>query len=256
MSEITVSLIGLEDLAARVNDICAHAEMFRRGGLTPDHFIVNLDAGNGQTTVAAFVSEMFSAHHIRPFGGLDMFLEYRLDGTMEQLRDVLADIRACAVYTNDYEGVIAMDVAGLAARVGEAQTALFLEQIAAIGEHATFVFFVPSVIRQNTAALIKKICAALKNVEVIHAKPYTCEHLAGILKKMLAESGIALEGGDMDECLAQIVRDADALSVPDIRQLARSLVRCADYALPVPRLSAHMLRAACAAPGGARTEVK
>ena len=102
--------IGLANAVAAIKKNIDQAHIYHRCGLKPPHYIINLDAGNGQTTLTEYIATSYADYGVRHFGGLDMFLEYTLDGSMEQLKKVFADIRACAVYTNEYEGVIAMDI--------------------------------------------------------------------------------------------------------------------------------------------------
>ena len=64
---------------------------------------------------------------------LDLFLEYTLDGTLPQMRQVFADIDACAVYTNGFEGVVAVDITALSEYAEEEQAAFFLEGIEKVG---------------------------------------------------------------------------------------------------------------------------
>lgn len=237
--------VGLGPLVSRIEAICASAAGFRRCGAKPDHYLLNLDVGNGQTKVAEYVSSAFRTYGIRHFGGLDDFLEYHLDGTMVQLKQVLGDIKNCAIYTNAYEGVVAMDISGLAAHLNEAQTALFLKELPAIGEHATLLLFVPTRINRNMALLVDKVCAVLGNqLKVLQLPPYTEENLVEIIKGLLEEAGVNLEDdGNLDECLLSAVRSAGAVTVSDAKQLVQLLVKNADFEQFIPVLDSGRIRA-------------
>ena len=95
------------------------------------HYIIHLDAG-GQSTLIEYMSDTFYRNRIRHFGGRERFLEYRLDGSLSQLRQVLEDIDANACYTNHFEGIIALDIAGLARFVNQTQTEVFLKALSIV----------------------------------------------------------------------------------------------------------------------------
>ena len=136
--------IGMEPLVDAVQQCCLRAQQYHRLGIQPGHFILTLDEGNGRTTAANYLSRAFAQAGVRSFGGLDLMLEYQLDGSMDQLCQTLRSIRASAVYTNEYEGVIAWDITVLAAHFGEEQTRLFFRELPSMAAHATLLFFLPS----------------------------------------------------------------------------------------------------------------
>ena len=83
--------IGLAGAVAAIKKNIDQAHIYHRCGLKPPHYIINLDAGNGQTTLTEYIATSYADYGVRHFGGLDMFLEYTLDGSMEQLKKVFAD---------------------------------------------------------------------------------------------------------------------------------------------------------------------
>lgn len=238
--------IGLAPLVQKIEDICSNADSYRRCGNQPKHFLINLDPGNGQSTVAAYVSDAFHAFRIRSFGGLDRFLEYRLDGTMSQLKATLSDIRACAVYTNEYEGVIAIDITGLASHLNETQVSVFLKNLPAIGRHATFLIFVPSVPGKNMIHLIEKVRLVLgHDLEMVKVSQYTQWDLAQIVKLLLDEAGIDLEcSAEIDNCILNVIRFTGAVNVKDAQQLVQAMAKGASFDSFCPVLTPDRIRAA------------
>ena len=174
--------IGLAEAVAAIKKNIDQAHIYHRCGLKPPHYIINLDAGDGQTTLTEYIATSYADYGVRHFGGLDMFLEYTLDGSMEQLKKVFADVRACAVYTNEYEGVIAMDISKLVNHVNETQLDVFISEISKISSSATLVLFVPSTMNRNVATLMGRIREALDDVEILNIKPYIPEDLVEIIK--------------------------------------------------------------------------
>ena len=85
---------------------------------------------------------------------------------------MFADIISSAVYTNEFEGVIAMDIALLASKVNEAQMTYFLNEIKRISKHATLIFFVSEVNSRNQILMIKKIRAVVEKINYFPVKSY------------------------------------------------------------------------------------
>lgn len=237
--------IGLEPVVSKVEEICSHADAFRRCGITPNHFLINLDKGNGQTTVTSYISDAFFAGGVRHFGGLDRFLEYSLNGSVAQFRQIVNDIRSCAVYTNEYEGVIAMDLSELASHIHESQISLFLKELSVIGKHATFVFYVPSVISKNMTTLIEMLCSAIDRIDIIQVSPYSAQDLTEIIKSAIDEAGVDLVSGqETDTCILNIVRYAGAANLKDAKQLARIMLQNADFDSFTPSLTPELINKA------------
>lgn len=228
--------IGLTAITGRIEAVRSMAD----GGC---HYIIFLDAGNGRSTIVEYMSDVFHQRRIRHFGGRDRFLEYQLDGSKAQLHQILTNIRSSACYTNDFEGIIAMDIAGLAKHVNEAQTGIFLEAVHDLGKHATLVFYVPTALSHNMRILIDKICATLDEVEVIRPEPYTAGQLTGIIKRMLDDAGITLtDTPELDACILELVHGFGAETIKDARLLTRKLMRCAQVSGFRPTLDADHIR--------------
>ena len=218
--------------------ITEHIGSLRNQGDGGCDYIIFLDAGNGQTTVTEFICDVFKERRICHFGGRDAYLEYSLDGTMAQLQQVLTDIRLRACYTNEFEGVIAMDIAGMAKHINESQTSMFLNSVSALSKHATLVFYVPSGPSHNIFTLVNKLRSVLDEVEVFRPAPYTADHLTAIILRMLDDAGIAMENTpELYTCIMDVVRSAGAVSIKDAEKLTRKLTRYADFASFRPTLN-------------------
>lgn len=181
--------IGMEPLVDAVQQCCFRAQQYHRLGIQPGHFILTLDEGNGRTTAANYLSRAFARAGVRSFGGLDLMLEYQLDGSMDQLCQTLRSIRASAVYTNEYEGVIAWDITVLAAHFGEEQTRLFFRELPSMAAHATLLFFLPSAPNRSQLLLMEKISALLdpNQMHWVRIPPYSEQTLAGITRQTLID---------------------------------------------------------------------
>ena len=138
----------------------------------PEHFLVELDSGEEQTEFAEHITDFFQENDIRHFGGRESYLEYSLDGSMAQLKWIFGDIAASATYTNEYEGVIAMDIALLASKVSEAQMAYFLNEIKRVSKYATLLLFVSEVPSRNQDLMVKRVKTVIDNINYFPVETY------------------------------------------------------------------------------------
>lgn len=218
--------VGLAPLVSHVEEVCKNAE--RHGStefVKPPHLLLTLDAGEGRTTAASYIARAYQANRVRFFGGLERMLEYKLDGTMAGVRSMLTDTQANAVYTNQFEGVLAIDPAALAAHLQEAQTALFLRKLPELGRYATLVLFVPTEQSRNLEQLTQKIRSALPDLAEIEISAYTERELAEITRRVLEDGGVGPAPEGLDEMLLQEVRKAHGKTAKDAEQLAYTLAR-------------------------------
>lgn len=111
---------------------------------------------------------------------MDLFLEYMLDGTMPQLKQIFGDIRTCAVYTNSFEGVVAIDITALSKYANEAQAEFFLEEIKKVCRTATVILYTGGTPSRGVPSVVEKLKTAVRNVSIIHLDTYTPDELARI----------------------------------------------------------------------------
>lgn len=221
--------IGLDEMVERVQEICSKSNIYRYCNIKTGHYIVNLDAGNGQITLTDYISDAFFENKIRHFGGLDLFLEYKLDGTMAQLQQVFQDISDHAVYMNEFAGVISMDITGLASHINEAQVEVFLSGIGKLQKNATMIFYVPSCMNRNILQLVRKIYAVMDEIEMVQISPYTIWQMAEIVKEEIEEMGVELENTkEVDEATFQSMEKNEVLTAKEAVRLAGKMVREAE----------------------------
>lgn len=229
--------IGLGTAVSAICNTCKHSDMFYRCGITPSHYIFNLDSGNGQTTLTEYIANMYYEAKVRRFGGLDLFLEYKLDGSMGQLKKMFANIESCAIYTNKFEGIVAIDISELANYINEAQVDYFLKGINETGTHATLILYVPSKQNKNTANLINKVTDSIENIEYIDIRPYTTREIVDVVKELLGKSGICIRDiNEVEDKFGTFVLSEEIKDIKSAQALCMRLIRHADFSSFTPKL--------------------
>lgn len=244
-NEFSTTPVGAEEVVFALAEVCANGTAHKHCSIAPPHFVINLDAGNGQTTITKYITETLSRNEIRHFGGMDLFLEYMLDGTMPQLKQVFGDIRTCAVYTNNFEGVVAIDITALSKYANEAQAEFFLEEIKKVCRTATVILYTGGTPSRGVLSVVDKLKAAVRNVSVIHLDTYTPDELACIAERLLDEYGVSVDVSDeFHNALREVVTLEACRTVKDTMAVTERAVKMADFSGYMPTLSAKQLKSA------------
>lgn len=208
--------VGLQEAIAFIDEACRDAAMYRCCGTKPPHLMLGMDPGEGRSTLVAYLVERYKAAGVLPFTcGLDDYLEIVLDGTQQQLRRAFAGVDACAVYANEYENVVAIDVIAMAAHLNENQCAEFLERCGRLCEHACVVFFTSAQRGRNEERLAQKVMESIPAVRQISVQPYTPEELGEMMKMRIAAQNILVE--DEEQLREALLPVACSLETPTVR---------------------------------------
>jgi len=235
-----MDIVGNNELKKQLSMINDNAEAYRIGAVPVPNFVLNIRDGEGQTTVAEYITYFLYKNRLRSFCGLDNLLEYRLDGSLKQLKKVFESIHGHAVYTNEFYGVISISIAQLYLCSNEYQVDYFLEEIVKVAEHATIIIFYDDSLGKKMDQVKNRVVEVLNCQDIV--SHYTTSDLASILTNIIIEKGIDLERGkEMDNLLRSIVEDANATSVKAVLKLAETFVFYADYTNFIPRLDAKMI---------------
>ncbi len=241
--------VGLADAVTAIDVICQNSAVYMYGGATVPHLLLQLGSGNGQTVFTRYAANKLKIHNIRHFGGLDTYLEFKTDGSMEQLKDMFADIQAAAVYTNFYEGVIAIDVSALGRVIAEKQMRYFLCEISKVAQHATIFFYIsPDELRiqKEADALIAKIMDAFKQrIRNIKVNPYTYTDLVEMVVCDIEDRGISIKDyEEFVDALGRIVSISPPKFAKETTEIAEKIIAYADYSSFTATIDSDNLRRA------------
>ena len=230
-------IVGLDGIKKEIERITAQAEAYRRGGARVPNIVVNLSRDNGQSYVADYITSVLHDYKLRRFCGLDMLLEYRLDGSLTNVKQVFGDISGNAVYTNEYEGVVAIDVSALSGHANECQVDYFVEHIFAVSQSATVIIYYNGELGRRMEIIKDRIGRALGNFIEIHVEPYSWREYSEIAVQSIRERGIGIESEEeLEHLLCHVVEDKHVSSAKEAAGMAEELVFCADYSGFVPRI--------------------
>ena len=241
------NIVGLEAAVNCLEQICAEQEVYRRFDLALPHLLVALDAGEGQTTFTRFFARNAQHHRLRHFGGMDPYLEFTLTGEMTQLQNVFQQIRDCAVYTNAYEGIVALDIAALTNCINEAQIPYFLEQVKRCAAHATMIFYIPRSPSRNLNLLVSKLRGCVEELMEVQTEPYTPGELAQIGALELEKRGVHIrQPQQFQDDLAFVITARQIKTATQSCRMVQSILKRADFSGFTPAVDPQKLRQAFA----------
>lgn len=216
--------IGLIEAKTAIKKIVENAEAYRKGGLKPPDLILDIRNGNGRSCFAEYVRDTYKSYQITHFPELDDLLEYRVNGNLNALQKIFAEIDSAAVYSNQYEGIIAFGIDGLVKCVDEYQTQIFCDKVKELKDSASLLFYLNSFKETNERALIKKL-QEIDDIEQIHISGYTQEELVEILIKDLDLAGVAINDKGLNDKLVELIERKGFSTVKDIETVKKALIK-------------------------------
>lgn len=232
-----MKVVGLDGVKKEMDRIIAQAKAYRKGGAKVPNIVVNISKENGQSYVADYITSVLHEHRLRKFCGLDMILEYRLDGTLKNVKQVFEDISSNAVYTNEYEGVVAIDISALSEYVNESQVDFFVNHIVEVAQSATVIIYYNEALGKRMKIVKDRICKALGNYIAIHVEPYSVREYSEIAMQSIKERGIDIESEEeLETILCHVVDDKHVSNAKEAVAVAENLAFCADYSGFIPKI--------------------
>mgnify|MGYP001056720999 CR=1 FL=1 len=228
-----MKLVGLEGLKTTMSEIVSKADAYRKGGAQVPHVVMNLTHDNGQSIVADYITSVLYENSLRKFCGLDILLEYRVDGS---LRQIFEDIASNAVYTNEYEGVVAVDISALSEFINEFQVDYFVEHIGYVAQNATVIIYYDVSLGKRMQIIKERV------VNDVHVTPYSQKEYSEIVVQNILDRGIEVDtGDDLENILCRVVDTYHVTSAKQAVAVAEDLVFYADYSSFTPRIDSKMV---------------
>lgn len=237
-----MKLVGLEALKAQMAEIVCKADVYKKGGARVPHVVMNLAHDNGQSIVADYITSVLYDNELRKFCGLDILLEYRLDGTLGQMKQVFEDIESNAVYTNEYEGVVAIDISVLSEFINEFQVDFFVDRIGVIAQNATVIIYYDASLGKRMLLIKDRVVNAIGNCIEVPIVPYSPKEYSKIVVQNIRKRGIEVESEEeLESILCCVVDKYHVSNAKEAVAVAEDLVLCADYSNFTPKISTKMI---------------
>ena len=219
--------IGLREAVNAIEELCANSVPYENTKITP--ILVELDAGNGQTTFAKYVAQMMIKHKVRQVVGLTTYLEFTVSTREDQMQMIFGDIARSARGVNNFESVILFDVTALCDCIHEKQTNYFLMRLQEVAKHAVVLLCISPSKVKNAAKrdeLKNKLKANIHGLQTVEVNPYTNSELTQMVLAKLDDYGVDIVDEDIfTEKLEQVVAGRTLSFARETEVIAETLVK-------------------------------
>lgn len=233
--------IGMENFLNELEQMKKHKEAYSRFGVPLPDFCIFMDAGDGRTSLVRYYAKFLRHNEMCEFSGREPFLEFVLDGSMEQMKKVFKAIRDEEGIKNNFQGVIGIDAMKLAGHMGEDIVTDFIDTIKEISKYASVIFFSPRICTRNENRFLETVYDAISNMKIVSIPPYTNENLIMMMKRNLEERSIDLEE-DIEDVLQALISNNKLCTAKEVADFAVNLIPYADYSYFIPRLGKEILK--------------
>ena len=229
----------MDDLCAKVEEICANPLPYNKiAGVKASHFAVNLDPRNGRTTLLEYISDMYKQSDIIAFtGGVDDYLEITLDGSLQQLKAAIREVKDAAFYTNGkYTGVVGIDPVAIASHQNETQYGELMSFIDELNESSVVVLFSPTKMTPTEEKFIAKVKSKLEGVVDFGQITYSDKNYVDICACYIDMSGVYLDT-KAKKLLFNVAKSLHIGSVPEAITMGKKLLLHTEYTGNIPSIS-------------------
>lgn len=238
-----MKIVGLEKLREVMFQIAKNFNVYKKGMAPVPNLVMNLTRNNGQSFVADYIASVLYENKLRDFCGLDTLLEYKVDGSLKQMKRIFEDISSNAVYTNEYKGVVAIDVTALSGFTDESQVDYFMEHIKMVALNATVIIFYDDSLGKRMTVVKEKIIEAVGNCVDISLSPYSQKDYTEIILENLEGRGIEIdECDDFENALCRIVDERLISTAKQAVGIVDELMFCVDYSGLRPKISLEIIK--------------
>lgn len=221
--------IGLHEAVCAIENLCVNCIPYENSKVAP--ILLELEAGNGQTTFAKYVAQMIIKHKVRQVVGLTTYLEFTVGTRKEQMQMIFGDIAASAKGVNHFESVILFDVTGLCDCLYEEQTTYFLLRLQEIAKYSVVLLCIsPSKAKSKAKCeeLKSKLQSVLVDLKTVKVDPYTDAELTQMILEKIDDYGVDIVDAErFTERLEQIVAGSPLSYARETEALAEVLVKLA-----------------------------
>lgn len=224
--------VGMLELKKAMIELNKNKKGYQYGSVKIPHFIIKMDEGNGFSTAVEFITEFLFKNKMKPFNNLLPYIEIKLEDYCSNLKKNIEKVNAAAVFTSEYDGIIACNFFEATYLQGEEEYNVFLDFIKTTGKTATFIFFHPNRgISRAEKEFLHEIMKALNdNVMYIDLKPYSASEKSKIITRYLqGDLGIVVESSIEKSLQRYLTINNSINTAKDCVKYASNLALIASY---------------------------
>lgn len=229
--------VGLNDFLQRLEMLKADKMSYRTFRRKLPDFLFEIDEGNGESYIANVITDTYKKYDLRSFTGKTKLLEYKLDGSYKDIVEILNDLDINKCYSNEFEGVIAINTTALSNYMNWEQFDFFVESIKKISKYASIVLFV-NIKTEKERKLYEKLTSELHWFEEYKVENYNTKELVEMVIEKLDDMGINITARKaLSKALVIVVETLDVKVCRDIELVIDEIVRFVDFYRYMPEIN-------------------
>lgn len=234
-----VKPIGLYEICSLIINNCSKSDVYKKCRIKPHHYIVNLDTGEGRTTLLEYITNMYKSFSVLDFkSGLDDYLEIVFDGSFNQFKEMKLKIESAAVFSEAYHGIIGIDATSLITHKSETQWTDYLTFIKKISKEANIIFFISTQPTKHDELYVNEIIKNISNVERVNLAPYSKNEYVDIAIRYIENKGVRIEcANELNNLLLKEIQKEEIDTLNAVISIAEKFIFYADFSGFTPTIS-------------------
>ena len=221
--------VGLNDLTRRLEVLKEDKMSFKTFRRKLPDFLFEIEEGNGESYIVKYVTDVYMKNDLRNFTGKTRILEYKLDGSYKNIEEMRNDIDINKCYSNNFEGMISINVTSLSDYMNWEQYDYFLKTIREYSQYASLIIFInPKTDKEKL--LYKKLALDLGWLECFKVEKYDTKELIEMVVEKLNDMGIDITAEKaLSKALIKVFEKMEVKVCRDIEIVIDKIVKYVDF---------------------------
>ena len=198
-TERVYNLIGMDSVKNEVEgwnvlSKCSHPSK----QTVSQNYLIPLASGAGRTTITREITGVLKELRLFSFASAVPFLEVKPESRQGQVKRIFEQIRSEAIITNEFKGLVAVDLSAYYDNYYTAEFNEFLDQTRYNDNNILFVFFTQRLSDEKTTELLSRL-QTIGNIKLLPTDEFSDKDLLTFALRRLEKKDIAIEEAAVEE---------------------------------------------------------
>jgi hypothetical protein len=156
------------------------------------NYLIPLESGAGRSTVTEAMTNALRELRLFDFESAVPFIEVKLDDKAGQARRIFELIRSGAIITNEFRGVVSVDISAFTENLRDAEFSEFLDMVKENNANIVFLFFTQRLSAERITKVLSKLQTS-GNTKLLQSEDIAEKELLIFALYVLERDNIAVE---------------------------------------------------------------
>lgn len=228
-------------LEEALQPILARKSIYQKLRIPLPVFMIETSNTKVKEDIMDYLLQVCKENNLREFNSYTELEIHTLKDTKNGISDVFDHIYDNSVYTNEFEGLVAIDISCLQNMLKDDRCSFFFEETAELAKTSTIVLFNCDVNNRNKIRLNEKVSQNFANLKIISLDCSETLDYVQSLFTTLNSYNIMYDKSDLIEVLTQLVTISKIETEDDLQILQEKVLLCADASSREVKLNSNML---------------